>query len=73
MIMMIVMMVIMMLMMRSMVISNSTKTEWSITQGVIVQVISKSDERKAVLKIQPRLLPELYDTIRGPITNKPYL
>ena len=46
-------------------ISNSNWTEWSTIQGVIAQVISKSDERakhEADLKLRARLLPELYDT-----------
>ena len=43
-------------------ISNSNWTEWSTIQGVIARVISKSDEREADLKLQARLLPELYDT-----------
>ena len=48
-------------------ICNSNWTEWSTIQGLIKRVISKSDEREADLKLQARLLPELYD--RGPITN----
>ena len=39
-------------------ISNSNWTEWSTIQGVIGRVIS----READLKLQARLLPELYDT-----------
>ena len=45
-----------------MMISNSNWTEWSTIQGVIVQVISKSDGREADLKLRAQLLPELYDT-----------
>ena len=46
------------------IISNSNWTEWSTIQGVIRQVISNrpSAKRKADLKLQARLLPELYDT-----------
>ena len=43
-------------------ISNSNWTEWSTIQGVIAQVISKSDEREADLKLRARLVPELYNT-----------
>ena len=35
------------MMMMMMKISNSNWTEWSTIQGVIAQVISKSDEREA--------------------------
>ena len=41
-------------------ISNSNWTEWGTIQGVIARVISKS--READLKLQARLLPNLYDT-----------
>ena len=41
------------------VICNSTWTEWSTIQGVIAQVISKSDEHDYSLNC----------TTRGPITN----
>ena len=45
------------------IISNSNWTEWSTIQGVITGVISDlSDKRDADVKLQARLLCELYDT-----------
>ena len=50
------------LLMQYHLISNSNWIEWSTMQGVVVQVISKSDEHEADLILRARLLPELYDT-----------
>ena len=46
------------------IVSNSNWTESSTIQGVIVRVISNSEEREAQdrYEITSRLLPELYDT-----------
>ena len=43
--------------------NNSNWAKWNTVQGVIVQVISRSDKREAQgdLKLLPQLLPELYD------------